>query len=111
MTDKLKRDKYIGIRLTAEEHEQLQRRKLRPRLAQWMREHCLAAVVPKVNQVARIDPALLRQLSGIGHNVNQIARAVNAGSWHTLDQVKVIAHLESLGREMRRLKIEAGGDR
>lgn len=111
MTDRPRRNKFIGIRLTDDEHGQLQRRKLRPRLAQWMREHCLAAEVPEAAQVARIDPALLRQLAGIGHNLNQIARVVHRAKWEPIDKLKTIARLEAIGRELERLKIEARDDR
>ena len=111
MTDKPRRTKFIGIRLTDDEHDELQRRKSQPRLAQWMREYCLAAEVPKSDQVTRIDPALLRQLAGIGHNINQMARAVHRGKWETIDQVKMLTHLETIAREMKRLKTETQGDR
>ena len=106
-----KRTKSIRIRVTDEEHEQLRRRKQQPRLAAWMREHCLAADVAPVHQVARIEPSLLRQLAGIGNNINQIARRVNSSDWTTLDQVKVLAHLVAIERETARLKIEAARDR
>ena len=106
-----KRTKSIRIRLTDEEHEQLQRRKQKARLAQWIRERCLAADVPVVDRSVPIDPALQRQLAGLGNNINQIARRVNRGDWATLDQVKVLTHLVAIEREIARLKIEAGRDR
>ena len=106
-----KRKKFIGIRLTEDEHDQLQARKLKPRLAAWMRDHCLGADVPLVNQVARIDPVLLRQLAGLGNNINQIARRVNSGEWDSLYQVNVLAHLVAIEQEISRLKIEASRDR
>ncbi|WP_268916250.1 MobC family plasmid mobilization relaxosome protein, partial [Aeromonas caviae] len=34
-----------------------------------------------------IDPALLRQVAGIGNNLNQIARRINASPLTTLDKV------------------------
>ena len=55
-----KRTRSIRIRVTDEEHEQLRRRKQQPRLAAWMREHCLDADVASVRRVARIEPTLLR---------------------------------------------------
>ena len=76
-----------------------------------MREHCLDAPVPIVNQVARIDPALLRQLAGIGNNINQIARAIHLSQWKDIDQVKALAHLVSIKQEISRLRIEATRDR
>ena len=108
---KTKRTKSIRIRLTQEEHEQLQRRKTKSRLAQWIRERCLAVDVPIVDRSVPIDPALLRQLAGLGNNINQIARRVNSSDWTTLDQVKVLTHLVAIERETARLKIEAARDR
>ena len=106
-----KRTRSIRIRLTDEEHEQLRRRKQQPRLAAWIREHCLAADVAPVHRVPRIDPSLQRQLAGIGNNINQIARRINSSDWATLDQVRVLTHLVAIERELARLKIDAGHDR
>ena len=106
-----KRTRSIRIRVTEEEHEQLRRRKQQPRLAAWMREHCLAADVATVHRIPRIDPSLHRQLAGIGNNINQIARRVNSSDWATLDKVKVLTHLVAIERELARLKINARHDR
>ena len=101
----------IKIRLTDDEHAQLIKRSRKPRLAAWMREHCLAADVLEINQVARMDPALLRQLAGIGNNLNQLARAVNKGPWDAIDQVSVVTRLAGIEQAIERLKFEASRDR
>ncbi|WP_425376319.1 MobC family plasmid mobilization relaxosome protein, partial [Salmonella enterica] len=38
-----------------------------------------------------LSPALLRQLAGMGNNLNQIARQVNAGGGSGHDRVQVVA--------------------
>ncbi|MDI5507878.1 Ig-like domain-containing protein, partial [Salmonella enterica subsp. enterica serovar Derby] len=40
-----------------------------------------------------ISPALLRQLAGMGNNLNQIARQVNAGGGSGHDRVQIVAAL------------------
>ncbi|WP_139788775.1 plasmid mobilization relaxosome protein MobC, partial [Klebsiella variicola] len=41
------------------------------------RETCLGEKQTKQSKVIEVDPKLLRQLAGIGNNLNQIARLVN----------------------------------
>ena len=108
MTD-VKRDKVIKVRCTLEEYDALRSRCPKARLAEWMREHCLtpdgkrrqARHVPP-----SVDPALLRQLTGIGNNLNQIARRINSGQWSGLDRVHVISALSAIERELAALKDE-----
>ena len=104
-----KRVREIKIRLTESEHVQLLERSQSPRLAKWIREHCLAADVPAAQRVMRIDPALKRQLVGLGNNVNQIARTVHLEQWNPIDRVDVIARLSAVQRDLERLKVEARG--
>lgn len=104
-----KRKREIKIRLTESEHKQLLERSQSPRLAKWVREHCLAVEVPAAQRVVRIDPALLRQLAGLGNNVNQIARAVNSEQWNPIDRVEILARLSAIQRDLARLKVEARG--
>ena len=47
-----------------------------------------------------IDPALLRQLAGIGNNLNQIARKVNVAGMTPLERVQLLAALTAIGREL-----------
>ncbi len=103
------RDKEIKIRVTESEYDELLSRSRKPRLAEWMREHCLGAKVPRSNTVPRVDPDLLRQLAGMGNNLNQIARAVNSQGWKSLDRVQIVAALISIERELAGLR-EAHSD-
>lgn len=105
-----KREKIIKIRATDDEYSALMERSPKPRLAEWMREYCLGAKVPRANQVPNVDPALLRQLSGMGNNLNQIARAIHSQDWKPVDRVKIIAALSSLQRELNLMKMENAKD-
>ena len=72
-----KRTKEIKVRLTEAEHQALLNRSNMPRLAEWIRTTCLDQKETRKSKVPKIDPDLLRALSAIGNNLNQIARAIN----------------------------------
>lgn len=101
-----KREKIIKIRATESEYSDLVARCPKPRLAEWMREHCLGAKVPRVNAVPKVDPALLRQLAGMGNNLNQIARAIHSQEWKPVDRIQILSALASLQRELTSIKSE-----
>nr|WP_075519122.1 plasmid mobilization relaxosome protein MobC [Moritella viscosa]SHO18154.1 Putative uncharacterized protein [Moritella viscosa] len=76
----VKRERIIKIRVTENEYLELKQKSTKPRLAEWMRESCLGIASSKRKQkVPSVDPALLRQLSAMGNNLNQIARQINVG--------------------------------
>ncbi len=80
MTRKIVREKTIKIRVSDAEFVELNQRKTESQLASWMRKHCLNASKKRSTTVQKCDPQLLRQLAGIGNNLNQIARRVNSDS-------------------------------
>ncbi|WP_234271857.1 plasmid mobilization relaxosome protein MobC [Billgrantia ethanolica] len=97
----------IKIRVSPEELETLKWRCPKPQLAEWMREQCLNPDGDWVRQSKGpepADPALLRQLAGIGNNLNQVARRVNSGEWGAADRVQVIAALAAVERELAELR-------
>ena len=102
----VKRQKEIKIRLTDEEHEALLARCTKPSLATWMREICLGEKQTKQSRIQEVDPQLLRQLAGIGNNLNQIARIMNqknqTGS--ALDRVAVMTALAGIERELQAVR-------
>ncbi|WP_264884032.1 MobC family plasmid mobilization relaxosome protein [Enterobacter roggenkampii] len=102
-----KRTKEIKIRLTESEHERLLARCDRAHLAEWLRSLGLGEHVLRRRCVPDVDPALLRQVTGIGNNLNQIARKL-----HGLDyqQVSLLAVLTSLDRQLSEL-LETQRDR
>jgi hypothetical protein len=57
--------------------------------------------------------ALLRQLAGMGNNLNQIARRVNAGGGTGHDRVQIVAALMAIDAGLERLRhavLEKGTD-
>lgn len=94
------------MRVNEDEYRELLARSRKPRLAEWIREYCLDAHVPRANSLPRIDPNLLRQLAGLGNNLNQIARAINSQDWKPVDRVQVVAALASIERELVFLKVD-----
>lgn len=100
-----KRQKEIKIRLTDEEHQALLDRCTTASLASWMRETCLSEKRTKQSKVIEVDPKLLRQLAGIGNNLNQIARLVNQQSKTSsaIDRIAIITALSGIERELQRL--------
>lgn len=94
------RTKEIKIRCTEVEYQSLQSRSSKPRLAEWMRDVCLGVREPRSRTVPPVDPALLRQLSGLGNNLNQIARALNGEHFSALDRVHLISALSVLQRDL-----------
>ena len=101
----VKRQKEIKIRLTDEEHQALLDRCTTASLASWMRESCLNEKRTKQSKVIEVDPKLLRQLAGIGNNLNQIARLVNHESKanSAIDRIAIITALSGIERELQRL--------
>ena len=107
-----KRTKEIKIRLTETEHQRLLDRCDRTHLAEWLRQLGLGEHTSRRRRVPDVAPELLRQVSGIGNNLNQIARKVNAvGAGH--DRVQIVAALMAIDAGLERLRhavLEKGGD-
>ena len=101
--EKLNREKTIKIRVTENELSELHKRSRKPRLAEWMREHCLGVKPSRTAQIPPVDPALLRQLAGIGNNLNQIARSVNS-KYSPIESVEVIARLTDIKRALNEIR-------
>lgn len=103
--EKIKRQKEIKIRLTEEEHQAFLDRCTKASLASWIRETCLSEKRTKQSRVIEVDPQLLRQLSSIGNNLNQIARIVNqkAKTDTPLDRIAVISALHGIEQELKRI--------
>lgn len=101
-----KRERVIKIRATEAEFARLKVLSGEDRLAEWMREQCLGdgkAPGRRRTPAPKADPALLRQLAGIGNNLNQVARRVNSGEWGALERVQVIGVLMAMERALQAL--------
>lgn len=101
------RTRTIKVRVTDDERDRLKDLCARKELARWMREYCLGAEPepddrPYVKPPP-VDPAMLRQLAGIGNNLNQVARAVNKDG-DSLNQVQITGLLVAIERELVAIK-------
>lgn len=105
MTD-AKRTKSIKIRVTDEELSELRERCPAGELAPWLRELGLGQKRPR--RAERVDPALLRQLAGVGNLLNQIARRINSGQWSYGDRVEILAALWHIEKRLQDININAG---
>ncbi len=79
--------------VTEDEHRRLLERCDGRPLAAWMRQTCPDEKPARSGKLPSISPALLRQLAGMGNNLNQIARRVNAGGGTSHDRVQIVAAL------------------
>lgn len=116
MTTPVKREREIKIRLSNDEHDQILKMANGKPLASFMREYCLSAdneyfaKVAKANRAKinrlTVNPELLRQLAGIGNNVNQISRNLNAllRVGQGVDLIKLLIILQSIERELNEIK-------
>lgn len=108
-----KRTRFLGVRVTEQEYQQLLERCEGKQLAAWMRQTCLDEKPARAGKLPTLAPALLRQLAGMGNNLNQTARKVNSGAWSGHDRVQVVAALMAIDAGLARLRhavLEKGRD-
>ena len=99
-----KRTREIKIRLTDSEHQRLIDRCDRTHLAEWLRQLGLGERTARKRRLPDVAPELLRQVSGIGNNLNQIARRLNQIDGLTpTERVSLLAVLNSLDRNLGEL--------
>lgn len=99
-----KRTKEIKIRLTYSEHQRLLDRCDRTHLAEWLRQLGLGEHMSRKRRMPEVAPELLRQVSGVGNNLNQIARRLNQLEGINPQQcVSLLAVLNSLDRQLGEL--------
>lgn len=100
------RDKIIKLRCTSAEYDAItERAEGHRQLAVWARTALLdPSLLKRQSKTMRADPQLLRQLAGIGNNLNQIARVVNQSGVAALDKVKLIAALAEISAELQKIR-------
>lgn len=99
-----KRTKEIKIRMTETEHQRLLERCDRIHLAEWLRQLGLGEQTARKRPVPEVAPELLRQVSGMGNNLNQIARRLNqSDSLTPSERVSLFSILNSLDRQLGEL--------
>ena len=90
--------------VTEDEHRRLLERCDGRQLAAWMRQTCLDEKSARTGKLPSISPALLRQLAGMGNNLNQIARRLNqSDSLTPSERVSLLSILNSLDRQLGEL--------
>jgi hypothetical protein len=106
MTAKI-RTKSIKIKVTENEFSELNDLKEKSgysALAVYLRETGLNQKVSPKKDYAKIDPELLFQLSGMGNNINQIARQVNSSELKARDAMQIIATLASIDTQLSNVR-------
>ena len=101
-----KRNVHIQFWLDKKEAEAFQKKVKRSGLS---REAYLRHLVNGLEPQDAPPPdyyAMMRELHGIGNNLNQIARKINSGQWSGHDRVHVVAALMAIGRELSELRDE-----
>jgi len=102
-----KRVHEIRVRVTKSEWVLIKENSEKPKVAQWIRELVLDKIRGsfdsknkrrKIKKVS-IDPVLLRQLVGIGNNINQLARVAN-----TQGDLPTLVALANCKNELERLR-------
>ncbi len=108
----VKRTRFLGIRVTDGEHQQLLERCNGRQLAvdagNLSRYAPGAVVAAAVHRSGLAAPACRD-----GNNLNQIARKINGGQWSGADRVQVVAALMAIDAELERLRhavLEKGAD-
>ena len=79
------RDKYIQIRLSADEKTDIESRAGSINTSAFLRQLALKQPIPQPNSKPTIvihsaDPELVRHVAWIGNNMNQIAKHLNSGN-------------------------------
>jgi len=102
------RDKVYKVRLSSDEVEKLKDSNVL-NIARFLRESALNAVnneKAKVNNFTKLDREFLLELSRIGNNINQIAKAINVdlSNDEPIEAVKLLHLLISINENLEDLK-------
>jgi hypothetical protein len=98
--------------VTEDEHRRLLERCDGRQLAAWMRQTCLDEKPARTGKLPHLAGAAAPACRH-GHNLNQIARRVNAGGGTGHDRVQIVAALMAIDAGLERLRhavLEKGTD-
>ena len=106
-----KRTKSIRIRVSGKEHEMFVRKSGDVPVSEWIRDLATDGKTVKKRKIQKVDPAFLRQIAGIGNNLNQIARVVNTKK-NMVEKMWLLDQLASVESNLQELRkdIENGSD-
>lgn len=99
-----KRSKMLTMWVNEDEHRRLLARCDGKQLAAWMRQTCLNEKPARAGKLPSLSPALLRQLAGMGNNLNQIAKRIHTSGTSGHDRVQVVAALMAIDAGLERLR-------
>lgn len=97
-----KRNIKLTVRLSQSEYEKIQK-KCDGQMAVWLRDLALDQHDRRQLKYPPVDPDLLRHLSRIGNNINQIAKAVNTDQ-QRIELIGIMSQLERIADELRQLR-------
>lgn len=109
-TDELKRTKQINVRLTEKEYQKLSAKadEYGIPMSSFLRDYILQAPKPiqRVHDLPKINPDLMRALTSIGNNLNQITRLANSqqASYGKIDIQTLTKSLDRIGIELFELQ-------
>ena len=105
------RERTFKVRLSETEYQYLDANNPYGSIAKLLRQSALEKTTKRFNKVVespynKTERALILELSRIGNNVNQIAKAVNTdiASTSTFDKVKLLHLLISIDQQLRELR-------
>ena len=99
------RQHRVEVRLSDEELEQLKNMNS-PSIARLLRESALGIKQNQKQHYTKIDKDFVLELSRIGNNINQIAKALNLdiAQTNTFDKVKLLHLLISIDHQLKELR-------
>lgn len=99
-----KREKEIKLRLSDAEYLRLLHRAGQQPLAPWLRTLGLGERISLQRPAPAVDPQLLRQVAGIGNNLNQMARRLNQHQELSIvERLHWLAALNRIDRQLAQL--------
>ena len=78
-------------------------------VSEWIRSFAAGIVAEEKRKVPKVDPAFLRQIAGIGNNLNQIARVVNTKK-NAVEKAWLLSQLASVEDALRDLREDVESD-
>ena len=88
--------------VTEGEHRRLLERCDGRPLAAWMRQTCLDEKPARTGKLPSLSPALLRQLAGMGNNLNQFVKAAKFTRLETLERaaLKLLNEIQNIVKNL-----------